>query len=125
MRNKMLAASVLPPRRNFLEDGRPVEPDPQDAVHEVALALEDGDGLANDPELLVPKEIPVLNQDDAGMKLARSGELQEVVYVAGHEDAVVAVRSFEDDMIVCLEEPPVADVNGVEPVLAERLGDPG
>lgn len=58
------------------------------------------------------------------MKLPCSGELHEVINIRRDENAVLVECSFQDRMIESPEQPTVARVNGVEPVVAERLGDP-
>lgn len=95
----------------------PIAPHVENAVYKIALRIEEHYGSPNDPELFIPDEVPILDQDDPRVHLSRAGEPHEVVDVFRHEDAVLGVRAVQDDVVSSLEEPALPHVNGVQSVL--------
>ena len=95
------------------------------SVHEIELRLEDGDGQSHNPDLFVAQKVAVLDQDDSWVKLSSTGELEEVVDIAGHEDAVIGVGTLEYLLVRRSQKSSIPNVNRINAVSAKGFGHPG
>ena len=97
-----------------------IGPHPENAVHKIAFGNEERNRRSNDPQLLIPHEVPVFEEDDPRVQVARASQLDEVHYVLGHQDTVLSVCAVQHVVVRRLEETPLAHVDGIQAILSAQ-----
>lgn len=79
-------------------------------------------GAAHNFYLFVSQQPGVLDENDARMDLSGVGQFEEVAHIGGDQHSLLGEGLLQDKEVVCSEQTTIANVAGVESIIAKRFG---